>query len=74
MAISPEAASGKQCKVGGSSVKGTMDSSCGVDFPALEMNAWKPIVPHGEGCSSGPRVHGRPASIREEDFISPGMF
>jgi hypothetical protein len=48
MAISPEAASGKQCKVGGSSVKGTMDSSCGVDFPALEMNAWKPIVPHGE--------------------------
>jgi hypothetical protein len=45
-----------------------------VEFPVPSADRRKLIIPHGEGCSSGARVLDRSNMVREENFISPGMF
>jgi hypothetical protein len=40
----------------------------------LKVDPRELIVPHGEGCSYGVRIQPRVSAIREEDFISLGMY
>jgi hypothetical protein len=44
------------------------------EFPVLATEAWKLIIHHGEGCSSGVSAHRKAQAIRAEDYISLGMF